>query len=245
MGSVTVNKISIQSLNGIFNIVDELSSTVTWVRDVTVTKQVYISNNYEEIWGRPPIELYNNPNCFDESLFIENNSVRQKNESGLHLYRINNKKEGIVHIKDQHFLLSDQNDVPIGRLGFAAVVSEQEWIALHKKLYVENASQKTGQNHIIEIIKRELKVSPIPLSNEQKTFSIENLIDQYCARHTIQFTPREKVCLAYLLSGNVPKKIADAMNISVRTIEFHLDNIRTKCRCRNTLQIISQINAGQ
>ena len=45
---------------------------------------------------------------------------------------------------------------------------------------------------------------------------------------TIQFSKREAECLAYLAKGFNTKKIASLLNLSVRTIEVYLNNIKEK-----------------
>ena len=239
-----MKKISVQSLNAVFNLVEELSSTVIWIRDITATKQIFISDNYQKIWGRSVTELYNNPSSFSDSLYVENNCSRQRNREGLNLYRINTSVTGVQHVRDHHFLLTDQQGDSVGLMGFALVVPEQEWLTMLENLHRRSSPQAVNFQNIVEIAQRELKLTPTCSQEiQQRSLAVYDLIERYCLRHKIMLTPREKLCLCYLLNGNVPKQIAASMNISSRTIEFHLENIRNKCRCKTTVQLISQINA--
>lgn len=54
----------------------------------------------------------------------------------------------------------------------------------------------------------------------------------------IQLTNKESECLFYLLRGKPSKFIAKFMNISVRTVDFHLDNLKTKFDCHNKSELI-------
>lgn len=241
-----MKKISIQSLNSIFNVVEELSSTVIWIRDNDYTKQIYLNDNYEKVWEREAAKLYNNPKSFYESLYIENNYDMQANKFGLTLFRIKTRSHGVRHIRDQHYLLADEKGETIGRMGFATVVDEQEWLAQYENLHIEHSPNLEIQNNITELVKREFRIMPTSSENAPKeTRSLDDLIEQYCQCYKIRLTPRERTCLFYLLSGNVPKIIAAAMNISTRTVEFHIENIKNKARCKNTLQLISQVNSLQ
>ena len=55
---------------------------------------------------------------------------------------------------------------------------------------------------------------------------------------TFQLTERESECLFYLLRGKSTKFIANILNISCRTIEFHIDNIKAKFSCRSKSELI-------
>jgi DNA-binding CsgD family transcriptional regulator len=51
-------------------------------------------------------------------------------------------------------------------------------------------------------------------------------------------TVREKECLRLLLTNQTAKNIAQTMNISVRTVETHLENIRQKWHCNSKSELI-------
>jgi DNA-binding CsgD family transcriptional regulator len=61
----------------------------------------------------------------------------------------------------------------------------------------------------------------------------------------INLTSKELEALFYVLRGKSAKFIADAMNISIRTAEFHIDNIKIKFTCRSKNELIcNAINQG-
>lgn len=237
-----VNKISIQRLNGILDFTDSLVATVIWVRDINYKKQLYVSHQYEQIWGRPTIELYNHPSSFSKTLLSDGNCPRSNNNSGLNLYRILKPGGQIGYIKDQHFLLIDDHQKLLGNIGFADEISERLWIELLAGLDVVSTTKKTIQNEIVDIIKKEFYLNLVDPQHVPLVRKPDRMIAEFISKRAIQLTPREQVCLSFLLAGNLPKQIAVKMNISIRTIEYHLSNIKRKCKCRNTLQLVSKVN---
>lgn len=55
-----------------------------------------------------------------------------------------------------------------------------------------------------------------------------------------QLTDREMDCIFYLLRGNTMKKIAKYLNISPRTVETHLEQIKNKLNCGSKSDIVEQ-----
>jgi DNA-binding CsgD family transcriptional regulator len=56
-------------------------------------------------------------------------------------------------------------------------------------------------------------------------------------------TPREQDCLHYTLQGMTAKDIANELNISRRTVESYLENVKDKWHCQNKAELI--IRAAQ
>jgi DNA-binding NarL/FixJ family response regulator len=54
-------------------------------------------------------------------------------------------------------------------------------------------------------------------------------------------TSRELQCAYYLLEGMTAKGIASQLNISHRTIEAHIDNIKHKLSCKNKIQLVLKL----
>lgn len=55
----------------------------------------------------------------------------------------------------------------------------------------------------------------------------------------VEFSPRERSCINYLLKGKTAKEIARHLSLSYRTIEYYLANIRDKTGCRNKYELIA------
>lgn len=224
-----MNTLSIQRLNSIINLAEDLMTTVCWIRDISSTKQIYLSDYYSHIWGRPASQLYQNPLSFSESIIPGDDCPRRKNSAGLNLYRIRKPDGSIAYIKDQHFLLIDDQAKNIGKVGFADEVPERLWLELIAGLDVVSDKKNHMHKRVIqEMLKKEFNINlkgpeDVPISN-------------------VKLTPSEQICLTYLLKGKVPKQIAEQMKISIKTVEFHITNIKRKYQCRHVLQLISKIN---
>lgn len=52
-------------------------------------------------------------------------------------------------------------------------------------------------------------------------------------------TPRETEIVSLVASGNTQPAIADLLNISCDTVNFHLDNVRLKLDARNTVNAVA------
>ena len=60
-------------------------------------------------------------------------------------------------------------------------------------------------------------------------------------RGKVVLTPRELDCLYYALIGFTAKVTARLLNISHRTVETHIENIKNKTGCFSRLEIINTI----
>lgn len=57
----------------------------------------------------------------------------------------------------------------------------------------------------------------------------------------ISLTPRQNQCASYLLQGLTFKEIGQHMNISARTVEHYLDNLKLKLSCKNKTELIIKL----
>lgn len=69
------------------------------------------------------------------------------------------------------------------------------------------------------------------------------LIDAYKAQQKNIFSQRELQCIQLLLQGLIIKDIAAALNLSPRTVESYLNNIKSKLGVNRNTQIISKVMA--
>lgn len=60
-------------------------------------------------------------------------------------------------------------------------------------------------------------------------------------RYKIKFTERELTCISYLLNNKTAEETSTLMNISRRTVESYLDNIKDKLNCKNKVVLIEQL----
>lgn len=68
-----------------------------------------------------------------------------------------------------------------------------------------------------------------------------DLISTKLKFHLSKLSKRESECIFYILRGMTTKQMADVMNLSPRTVEGYLLNIRNKLDCKNRYEIISTV----
>ena len=71
-----------------------------------------------------------------------------------------------------------------------------------------------------------------------KPISIGQLIDQVELKKSSQLTEREFEVLSLLASGARNKEIAEDLNLSVRTVRFHIENIYGKLGVQSRTQAV-------
>lgn len=59
----------------------------------------------------------------------------------------------------------------------------------------------------------------------------------------IKLSKREEDCLYYLLQGKTAKETARFLNLSHRTVEAYIDNIRKKTFTRNKVELVSKLQS--
>lgn len=57
----------------------------------------------------------------------------------------------------------------------------------------------------------------------------------------IYLTPRERDCLCALASGRTVKTVARELNLSHRTVEFYLKNLKAKFGCANKGELLALV----
>ncbi|MBU0744420.1 MAG: LuxR C-terminal-related transcriptional regulator [Gammaproteobacteria bacterium] len=67
---------------------------------------------------------------------------------------------------------------------------------------------------------------------------LSHLSDQTITKH---LSKREQECLFYLTQGKGIKEIAKLLTLSPRTIETHIDNIKSKLHCHSRSSLISKV----
>ncbi|MGE3920676.1 MAG: helix-turn-helix transcriptional regulator [Gammaproteobacteria bacterium] len=229
-----MEKISIQTLNTLFEQLNDRSDTVLWIRSADYTRQIYVSPGFENLWQTTSEQIYKNPNFFDESVMSEDknyiveqteNRVNNPNQADKSiLYRIHTPSN-TVHIKDTCFQLISPTDNIVGHAGIAERIDPERWHAEKSLRALRNnsVSENSMQKFVFETIKKELglnattQTKPI-LKND--VFSAELHKFQFNGKN-LPLTERESECLFYTMLGKSAKVVASLMNVSTRTVEFH------------------------
>ena len=74
-----------------------------------------------------------------------------------------------------------------------------------------------------------------------KDFNINGFMQEISSHKNnwTTLTKRELSCAYFLLQGKSNKEIAQKLNISPRTVEDYVSNIRFKIKCKNRSELIS------
>src|SRR5687768_5918825 len=75
-----MEKLSTQTLNGIFDFFNQQPDIVLWILSRDYQRQLYLSPMFENIWGEKNEVLYNNPATWNEFLY-EDDVLRVANHA--------------------------------------------------------------------------------------------------------------------------------------------------------------------
>ena len=220
---------------------------VFWIRSANYERQLYVSPTYEAIWKRPCKTLYESPQSFNDTIvkedldFAQADFEKRKDKVGecLTLFRVYTPNKKVRWMKDYSFLLYDNNNTPIAVAGFSECIAENEWDILREnpherdiefgvmKMFMEFAKGKYTLQQCSDP-----NVNLFGLSRGQVIY-LDNVL--------IALTDRESECLICLMNGMSSKQIAKALNLSHRTVESYIINLRSKADSKTCLTMISKI----
>ena len=88
-----------------------------------------------------------------------------------------------------------------------------------------------------------LKTSAFIMQTDQQYYSKSNrdsrsyVVDNILGHTTL--SKREKDCIFYLIRGNTMKEIAQILQLSWRTVESYINNVKFKWRCTNKKEVVA------
>ncbi len=239
----------VQALGALFEVLNEDSEAVLWVTEPGYQANVYISSNYQNIWGRSPQHLYEqaldfyktiHPDDLEEHQRKCNENIKDNNSHDVMYYRIVQPSGGIKYIKDRHFVLIEPNNKILGFAGIARNLPAKNW-----EIERERYEQSIAINQY-DLISKYV----VDKLRSQASSSEPSNIDAGSARphvialsdnRVISLTTKENECLKLLMQGKSAKQSAAILHVSPRTVEFHLENIKNKVGCRNKLELLSKV----
>lgn len=246
-----MKKISVRYLNNLFSFLEHQPASVLWIRSNNYERQLYVNNNFEKIWGHPTEVMYADPTAFSKMLVTEDKDMSKQiverqsedDESCIYLYRIRSKEGEVKFIKDWHYLLVDDEERPLGFAGFAQTIPEQQWEMELQQNLSRTASDPNAslQKYIFGILKNELHLQIKNPKEQTSTTPKSSFKIMTPNNENIDLTEREIECLTHLMQGKSAKQTAGVMNISVRTVEFHLNNAKLKASCRTKIELLGKI----
>lgn len=250
--------LDIQSLNLLFNCLGSLTSTVCWVRNADFSKQLYVSESFESIYGSTCEQLYNHPETWSDAIkgpdrnnILSRLDQRVRNQlnniqdNSPILYEFENPNNEHKFIKNTCIPLQDAKGSTLAFMGLSESVTESEWLKM-KNGSANDLLFKANKlvNDLNQLIIKHLIQDPSVMAKAIHQPNISSIEDSSL---TAQLSRRERECLSLLLKGNSAKQTGRILNLSPRTIESYIEAIKRKFDCRTKIEIISklQINALQ
>lgn len=252
--------LTISAIDSLFSYLHS-SDLVLWIRDKNYQKQIYISPSFEQIWEIPPALLYEDKGLLIRSTLLEvadysnwialdeqkkligqqsvETPVAEKSSPSSNdlLLRIKTAGGKEKFLFDSSYLLVDEKNNHIGFAGVAKSVTQDEWFARYyaNRNQTAHTSENVFKQHIFDLLRRESKTI------EKETGSgIPEYFFQMSSKK-ISFTKRECECIYHAQAGKSAKETARALNISPRTIEFHLSNAQEKAGTKNKIALLSKV----
>lgn len=246
---------TVSVLNDLFEQMTKKTGLIFWIRSLDFNQQLYVSSNYQNYWGMNCETLYQYPHSWKETLIaadregIENRLFQRAQAAAESkilsfedtlLFRIHKPyNKSITYIRDKAFRLTNKEHQTVAIAGISMPVEENLWQAMVEKQEKEQSSIEQGFIHFIQDV---LKLFPQPLYNPPAPINSPNKYHVFFEQKTYKLTLREAQCLYYSSHGHSAKQIAKELNLSYRTIEAYLENIKIKLKCRNKLHLLSGID---
>lgn len=247
-----MEKLTIQSLNLMFDHISQESNTIVFMKSRDNDRQLYVSQTFKDVWGRPADELYNNPLLWGKTLYegdkerITAHLEKRTNhpESLVQdrlLYRVRDTKNQVKFLDSAAYLIVDEKNIEIAYFGITKEVLEAEWQAkLTNQNKTESMEIDSFKNYLFNILKNESHLRMKPTQQGQTSTAQRYQHKVLHNNQVIPLTERELECLHYLILGKSAKQTASILNVSSRTVEFHLNNIKDKAFCRSKIELLSK-----
>lgn len=245
-----MRKVTLQSLNALFEHFNEQPGIVLWIRSLDYSRQLYLSQSFEKLWGVPTETLYNSPSTWqtfieqeDLDRLIQRAKARLENPSQLDqdcsFYRIFDDKNRLHHMRCETFLLIDEQGTHIAYFGITREIAPLLW---KEELNREQPINKELKNYIFNTLRNEARPNTLSLTDGQSSQKIAHPSSGILISNgrPVAVTAREAECLRHLSAGKSAKQTAALLNLSARTIEFHLNNLKEKAGCRTKLELLSK-----
>ena len=147
------------------------------------------------------------------------------------------------------FTLYDANKQPQAVAGIGHSIGEQRWLEYHQnqKKFYSDSEQKDMQLTFLNILRSSLQLYPQTIQTEIDLLKASNKSNFWVlgGNEITKLTCREAQCLWQLRQGQSAKQTAINLNLSPRTIEIYIKNIKEKFKCRTKLELLSKINGSE
>ena len=120
------------------------------------------------------------------------------------------------------------------------------FITMHvNPAYLEAALNAGGTGYVLKSAAREELLDAIKIVLNGRIYvtpslsseHLERFEDPYLAAATLRLSARERQILQLIAEGRTAKEMAYVLNISIKTVAFHRDNIKRKLGLRTTAEL--------
>lgn len=252
--SISSLKTSIEGFNSVFAQLSNQPNIICWIRSIDYKRQLYLSPQFETIFGGSCDSLFQNPESWWDYLISSDvNTVKpiikarieepkiQEGTSTM-LFRINPPNGSVKYIRDFSILVYNQYDQPIAIGGAGEEISAELWHKLNnQKNQISPAANYPDEKNILDILNDENNL----IYNSKKKGRPKKIVNEVLVNGIkVPLTKREAEVLYHLRLGKTAKETAEEIYLSRRTVESHLDNIKQKACCKNKLELISHLASG-
>lgn len=194
-------------------------------------------------------QYYNDDDFYDFSNMSPNSSrikiYTNKPEGGVYsalydhnIWNIYTKYERNEDTAEVWFFATDRENT--GMINF--YINHADILASFMQYFKEKAA------HLLTIKNREILIATELKIHNTNTAEEQQFINEFTKKikHSrvpvmCGFTPREIECVQHVITGKSAKETAQLLNLSPRTVEQHLSNIKRKAGCKKTSQLLKMI----
>lgn len=240
-------QISMLGLNVIVEAALKEATLILWIRSPDFAKQLYISENFMEVFRCPADNLFEQPHFVDRFVIREDFAGYKKNidDRLLHpckaqekftYFSIRNCDGDIRKTFDRSFPIFNRSGQQVAIAGIAGDITDH----LNQN---DCLPDMNNINNIMSEINHALSELKLTFCEPTSTNS-EAVIPGKSYRFgelSLQFSKRQADCINLALKGKTAKEIARELNLSPRTVEEHLTIVKNKLDCLNKIQLISKV----
>jgi LuxR family quorum-sensing system transcriptional regulator SolR len=143
-----------------------------------------------------------------------------------------------IHYRHVYFFATSKENTPILDFYINKGIVLETFIAYFK----ERAAPWLVMNKSERLIKTQLQIHQTKA--QEKASNIQqflNDIESYIGKKSDELTIREKECAKLLMEGYTSKETSRILQVSPRTVEFHIDKLKRKLKCHNKAQLIKTL----
>lgn len=247
-----IEKCSLQFLKSAFTPLDKFEEYVFWIRTLDMSRQIYVSPSYLKIWAQDVTILFEIPLIWLDYLSLDNKSAYMKvlqarheknyldSQKNLVMFQIT-KPSGTSYIIDKCFRCQSR----MGKqyiVGISKSITTDIWhLQLHNPLPNWDENDWAIAKEFLLILKQVFEITQAHVQQTKSSNSTE--FGKYIEElSSFSFSRREYECLRHFCLGKTYKQTAREMDISPRTVETYLENIRNKTACANKIQVVSRFS---